>query len=467
MKFFDLIAAISTPVGQGGVAIVRISGENAQEIASRMVFANCKKDLTEFESHKLYLSKIKHSADDDTNSSVIDEALVVVMRAPHSYTGEDVVEIQCHGGYIVAKKILSEIIRLGARPADRGEFTRRAFMNGKIDLIRAEGIGELVSSTSHLGAENAAKAVTGKLSEKINSLRELALSLAAHISAVCDYPDEVDELSEEEIFSKLDKIEEGIDSLLSGFDTGKILREGIHTVIIGRPNVGKSSVLNALLGEEKAIVTDIPGTTRDIIEDYANLGGITLRIMDTAGIRQSEDTVEKIGIDRAFSNTQVADLCLFVLDSTREITSEDIEIFEKIKDKKYIIILNKSDLSKVYLPSEAARVLGADSTRIVTTAVPKGKDADTKELEDKIMDMFLSNNFDSSDVYITGERQRNALLRAKESIRNIKEEKLSSLMQDLIYVDLEDIVFALGEITGETVQDEIIDNVFKNFCVGK
>ncbi len=463
MKFFDTIAAISTPVGTGGVAIIRISGEDSVQITSDMVLAYNKKNLSEFESHKLCLSTIK-TADE---KSVIDEALVTVMHAPNSFTGETVVEIQCHGGYIVAKRILTEVIKQGARLAEPGEFTRRAFINGKCDLVRAEASADLIHASSYLGAENSAKAITGRLSEKINFLRDMALSLASHISASADYPDEVDDLSQNEILEKTEKLDIEIDKLLAGFDTGKMLREGIHTVIIGRPNVGKSSVLNALLKEEKAIVTDIPGTTRDIVEDFVNLNGITLRIMDTAGIRQEADIVEQIGIDKAYQNSEIADLCLFVVDSSSSISKEDTDIFDRIRNKKYIIISNKTDLNPEITKEEIAENFSADKKYIVFTSVPKNGEIQIDELEDKISEMFLEKGFNTSEVYITCERQRNALIRAKESVNNIKSVANGLFMQDLLYVDLEDIISALGEITGETVQDEIIDNVFKNFCVGK
>lgn len=462
MQFFDTIAAISTPVGSGGVGIIRISGETAVQMLTPLIFAYNKKKLTEFESHKLVLSKIKTK-----DETVLDEALVVVMRSPHSFTGEDVVEIQCHGGYIVAKRILEEVLRAGARLADAGEFTRRAFMNGKTDLAKAEASCDLINSSSYLGAENAAKAVTGKLSEKINNLRKSALMLAANISATADYPDEVDPISPDELNSSIEKIELEIEKLLLGFNTGKMLREGILTVIAGRPNVGKSSVLNALLQEEKAIVTDIPGTTRDVIEDFVNLKGLTLRIMDTAGIRSAFDAVEKIGIERAFESIDAADLCLFVIDSSKELEKEDFEIFERINKRKYIVVLNKTDIENRISEKEIITALGADETKVVSTFVPKDKEQNIIALEDKILEMFLSDGISSSEVYITGERQKNALLRAKDAIDNIKNGANDISMQDLLYIDLENLISALGEITGETVQDEIINEVFANFCVGK
>lgn len=463
MQFFDTIAAISTPVGSGGVAIIRISGETAVDIISPLVFSYNKKTLSDFESHKLTLCKIKTQ----DSTKVLDEALVVVMRAPHSFTGENVVEIQCHGGYIVAKRILEEIIKAGARLAGPGEFTRRSFINGKTDLLKAEASSDLISSTSYLGAENAAKTLTGELSLKINSLRKSALALAANISAAADYPDEVDAMEPEIIEKTVGEIEKEINLLLSGFEKGKMLREGIQTVIAGRPNVGKSSILNAMLREDKSIVTDIPGTTRDIVEDYVNLKGLTLKIMDTAGIRKEADVVEQIGIERAYDNLKSADLCLFIVDSSKELTSEDMEIFNFIKDKKYIIVLNKSDMSSEITKDKAIEFFGADSEKIVSTFVPKNSDRNISELEDKIFEMFLTEEISSTEVYITGERQKNALLRAKDAVLDIKNGCLDQSMQDFLYIDLENLIFALGEITGETVQDEIIDEVFANFCVGK
>lgn len=469
MKLFDTIAAISTPPGAGGIAVLRLSGEDAAGIAEKIVQTYAKINIKNLESHKLYLSKIYTYEKNNEDKKVIDEALVVYFKSPRSFTGENVVEIQCHGGFVVAKRILAQLIAAGARPAEAGEFTRRAFINGKTDLIKAEASAELVDSTSYLGAENAAKAITGSLSEKITNLRQKALMFASNISAIADFPDEIDEMSEEKLIEKSNEITNGINELIAGLDTGKILKDGILTVIAGRPNVGKSSVLNALLREERAIVTDIPGTTRDIIEEYVNLGGISLRIMDTAGIRECFDEVEKIGIEKAYQNIEKADLCLFVADASNELTNEDIEIFDKIRNKNYIILLNKTDLKPVFENDEEAiaKTLNADRSKIVKTFVPKGEKQDIKELEQKITDMFLKENFDPAQVYITNERQRAAVLRAKEAADKISAGTALGAAQDLLYIDLEDLIFALGEITGETVQDEIIDSVFANFCVGK
>lgn len=462
MKFFDTIAAISTPPGMGGISVVRVSGEDAAKIVSPLVKPYNKLPISDWLSHKLVLSQIISY----NEKSIIDEALVVKMDAPHSFTGENVIEIQCHGGYIVAKRILSELINAGARLAEAGEFTRRAFINGKTDLVRAEAQAELISSTFSGGAENAAKSVVGKLSEKINSLREIAVMLAARISAAADYPDEIDELPFDELRDSAENILSTINSLLSGFDTGRVLRDGVLTVIAGRPNVGKSSLLNALLGEEKAIVTDIPGTTRDVIEDYATLKGISLRLMDTAGIRGEADTVEKIGIERAYKNIEKADLCLFVVDSSSSLTDEDLKIFKSVKERKYIVVLNKSDVTSVS-KKEICEFFDINEDVIVFTSVPKDNEKDIKELEDKISEMFLCGKISESDVFISNERQREALLKAKKAAENIKIGAQNNCMQDLLYIDLEDLISSLGEITGETVQEEIIDKVFSNFCVGK
>lgn len=463
MEFFDTITAISTPAGSGGVGIIRTSGETAVKIAEPLIFAYNKKKLSEFESHKLVLSQVRSLE----SSAIIDEALVVVMKAPHSFTGEDVVEIQCHGGYIVAKRILEELIKAGARLAQPGEFTRRAFMNGKTDLLKAEGAADLIYASSYLGAENAAKTVAGDLSEKINALRDTALKLAANISAAADYPDEVEPIAVPFLIQEIESMEKEINRLISGFDTGKILREGITTVIAGRPNVGKSSLLNALLREEKAIVADLPGTTRDIIEDYVNLKGLTLKIIDTAGIRSEADEIEKIGIERAYKNIDSADLCLFIVNASEKIEKEDFEIFRRINKRKYIIVANKTDIKGGLTEEEIAKQLNADKTQVVSTFVPQNGNQDISKLEDKILEMFFTKEISSSEVYITGERQKNALVRAKEALENIKTNAYDTSLQDLLYIDLENLIAALGEITGKTVREEIIDEVFANFCVGK
>ncbi len=464
MKVFDTIAAIATPIGVGGIAIIRISGDSAEECAQNIVFPRCGKTISYIESHKLTLCDIKRASDGAT----LDEALVAVMRSPHSYTGETVVEINCHGGHMAAEAILEELFRCGARQAEAGEFTRRAFMNGKTDLLRAEATIDLIHSNSELGQENAARALTGKLSEKVNKIREEAVSFAANLSAIADYPDEIDEMSQEELCVRVDKISADINEMLNGFKKGRIMRDGIMTVIAGRPNVGKSSLLNALARYDRAIVTDIPGTTRDTVEEYVTVKGIALRLIDTAGIRHSENSVEKIGIERAKDKMSEAELCLFVVDASEDILREDLEIFRYIKDKNVIIILNKTDKCKADSLDYYAKLLDTDRDNFVLTATPKsGRAQGIDDLETKISERFMTGTISKDDVFISNDRQKDALIKAKQIADNMKSAILEGMPNDMLYIDLEELVSALGEVTGVTVQDEIIDEVFKRFCVGK
>ncbi len=464
MKIFDTIAAIATPVGMGGIAIIRISGEEALECAAKIVFPKNGKSLCETESHRLMLADIKRLSD----GVALDEALVAVMRAPHSYTGETVVEINCHGGYVVATAILEELFRCGARQAEAGEFTRRSFMNGKTDLLKAEAVIDIIHSNSALGQENAVKVLSGKLSEKVEKIRENAVLFGAHLSAVADYPDEVDELSEGEMTERIEEIYNGIDELLQGFEKGKLMRDGIETVIVGRPNVGKSSLLNALSRSSRAIVTDIPGTTRDTVEEYVTIKGIALKLIDTAGIRESENEVEQIGIERAKESVKFADLCLFVLDASEDISKEDLEIFEHTKGKNVIVILNKTDKVVCCNVDYYAERLGISSESIIPTAIPKNSDASGIEaLEELIARLFMSGEISKDDVFISNERQKASLIKARDIAINMMSCVKQGMTPDLLYVDLEDLIAALGEVTGATVQEEIIEEVFKRFCVGK
>ncbi len=464
MKIFDTIAAIATPIGVGGIAIIRISGEGAVTCAESIVFPKCGRTISRIESHKLVLSDIK-SLDDQR---LIDEALVSVMRAPHSYTGETVVEINCHGGYMVAEAVLEELFKAGARQAEAGEFTRRAFMNGKTDLLKAEATIDLIHANSELGRLNAAKALSGGLSERVDKIREEAIELAANLSAILDYPDEIDEMSAGELENALKSISDGIENLLNGFKKGKIMRDGIKTVIAGRPNVGKSSLLNALSHTERAIVADIPGTTRDTVEEYVTVKGIALRLIDTAGIRESENKIERIGVERAKENIKEAQLCLFVLDASEGILSEDIRIFEYIKDRPQIVILNKTDKSESVDIEAYAKTLGIKADSFILTATPKdGEPIGIDVLEDKVKDMFMAGGIDKDDVFISNDRQKDSLLKAMAAVNNMKASIEEGMPTDMLYVDLEDLIEALGEVTGATVQEEIIEKVFERFCVGK
>lgn len=463
MELFDTIAAIATPVGSGGIAIIRISGEEAVSRAGRLVFPNFGKEFSVLESHKLTLSKIKSG-----DGRLIDEALAAVMRAPNSYTGEDIVEIHCHGGMMAARLIMDELQNMGVRLAKPGEFTRRAFINGKTDLAQAEAVMDIIDAKSRLSVYNAATSLSGRLGEKIKALREGVLSLAARLSAAADFPDEIGEIDDREFTDEIDKIKAETEKLILSFEKGRLLRDGINAVIVGRPNVGKSSLLNALAGEDRAIVTDIPGTTRDTLHEYINMGGLALCLTDTAGIRESRDVVEKIGIERAKSSIAEADLVLFVLDSSEDITPEDMEIADSLEDKNVIVILNKQDKIPLLTNGVISEKLGTSKEDIIPLALPeKGEKSGLDALERRICDKFLSEDIDGSEIYISSRRHRDCLIGAKSALNRLTEGLSAGIPKDLLYIDLEDAAQSLGEITGETVQEEIVNQVFEKFCVGK
>ncbi len=463
MKMFDTIAAVATPIGVGGISVIRISGENAADALARLARPKSGKPASECESHKLYLADIVRA-----DGSVIDEALISVMRAPRSYTGEDVAEISCHGGFFAAESIMEELFKIGVRQADAGEFTRRAFVNGKTDLIRAEAVMDVIHAKSAQAQSNAARTLSGKLSEKVGEIRTKALEFASELSAAADYPEEADELTEDFMCGRIDALCSDIRKMTDGFAIGKILRDGIFTVITGRPNVGKSSVLNALCRTERAIVTDIPGTTRDTVEEYVSIGGPVLRLVDTAGIRESAGTVEQIGIERAKENIAQADLCLFVIDASVPLSDDDMRIAKSLSGKTVMVLLNKTDKTADFSDEYYAEKLGFDSECFVRTAVPKdGGVSGIAELEKKITERFMRGGISKDDVFISNDRQKNALLKAQDLLENMRRAVTAGMPADLLYIDLEEAIDALGEVTGQTVQDEIIDRVFERFCVGK
>lgn len=463
MKMFDTIAAVATPIGVGGISVIRISGESADTVLSRIARLKNGKSVSECESHKMYLADILRA-----DGTIVDEALVTIMRAPRSYTGEDVAEISCHGGFFAAEAVMEELFKIGVRQAEAGEFTRRAFINGKTDLLRSEAVIDVIHAKSAQAQSNAAKVLSGKLSEKVGEIRTKALEFASELSAAADYPEEADELTEEFMCTRIDDIRSDIQRMTDGFAIGKILRDGIFTVITGRPNVGKSSVLNALCRTERAIVTDIPGTTRDTVEEYVSIGGPVLRLVDTAGIREGAGTVEQIGIERARENIEQADLCLFVIDASMPLSDDDIRIAESLSGKTVIALLNKNDKAAEYSDEYYAEKLGFDAECFVRTAVPKyGGASGISELEKKITERFMRGGISKDDVFISNDRQKNALLKAQKLFEGMRGAVAAGTPADLLYIDLEEAIDALGEVTGQTVQDEIIDRVFERFCVGK
>ena len=455
----ETIAAVSTAMTNSGIGIVRISGNEALDVLSAM-FRPAKKErkVKEIESHTVTYG---HIYDGDT---MIDEVLVIYMKGPHSYTAEDTVEIDCHGGVLVVKRVLETALKNGARPAEAGEFTKRAFLNGRLDLSQAEAVMELIDSKNEYARKNSLKQLKGSVSEKIGALRKTIIYEIAYIESALDDPEHISlDGYGDHLFDVVKKVKDEIDGLVASADNGRLLSEGIKTVILGKPNAGKSSVLNLLLGEERAIVTDVAGTTRDTLEEHLNLNGISLNLMDTAGIRNTEDIVEKIGVERALNHAEDADLILYVVDSSVALTAEDETIMDMIKDKQAIILLNKSDLvpavDRAYLEERTKkRVISFSAT----------KELGLSELSDAISDLFFSGSLAFNDeVYITGARQKNALLKASESLGQVLSSIGAGMPEDFYSIDLTDAYEALGSITGESVGEDLINEIFSKFCMGK
>lgn len=457
----DNITAIATAPGEAGISIIRISGPCSIDVLDGIFSSKKGISIKEFPQRRLVYG---HIVDKEKNK-VLDEVLAVYMKAPYTYTKEDIVEINCHGGIVPARNILKLILKNGVRLAEPGEFTKRAFLNGRIDLAQAEAVMDLISAKTDKGFDVALNQLEGGISRKVEDIRKVILETLAHLHVSIDYTEEdIEEITYPELLNRTKIINKDIKSLLKTSETGKIIREGLNTVIIGKPNVGKSSLLNALLRESRAIVTDIPGTTRDIIEEYLSVKGIPLKIVDTAGIRQTEDLVEKIGVERSKEFFNKADLIILVLDASDDLTEEDKEIISHIKHKKAIIILNKIDLPQKIKEEELKELLG--DKRIIKTSIIEEKGL--SEIEDEIVNMVYGGQVKSSDTsFVTNIRHKNSLERASKSI----EEGLSAVKQnlpyDLIEVDIKDCYDALGEITGDTVKDDIIDKIFANFCLGK
>ncbi|MBQ3053511.1 MAG: tRNA uridine-5-carboxymethylaminomethyl(34) synthesis GTPase MnmE [Clostridia bacterium] len=455
----NTIAAIATPIGTGGIGIIRISGENALKIASRVFISKNKSDVLSYKTHTLHFGAVVNS-----QGKTIDQALLSYMKAPHSYTGEDVVELSCHGGITCVKQVLEQVLAQGASLAGRGEFTKRAFLNGKMDLSQAEAVIDIINSKNEKALSSAVNQLEGTLSHKINSLRDKLVMVMAYIEAETDFPeDDISGLSEDQVIKNLEEVLEGLSNLLHTAHKGRLIREGISTAIVGRPNVGKSSLLNALLGETRAIVTDIPGTTRDIIEEYLNLGNITLRLIDTAGIRNTEDTVEQIGVNLALSRAEAAQLVLFVGDLSLIPSSEDKEILEKIKDKPHIMVLNKSD-KELGDAFENYSALSPCKKVKISAKNLLGVEELTKEIEELF---HLGEIQEDDSLILTNLRHIESITSAKASVSRALEEIKAGMPADMLYIDIFDALSSLGEVVGMTVSEEVVDKVFEKFCVGK
>ena len=456
---FDTIAAISTPVGEGAISIVRLSGPEAISIANQLFSG---KDLHDVASHTIHYGKIVDPAAD----AVADEVMMSVMRAPKTFTCEDIVEINCHGGAVAVSRILEIVLENGARIAEPGEFTKRAFLNGRIDLSQAEAVMDVIQSKTDQAMNVALHQLDGKLSKLITELRQALIETIANVEVNIDYPeyDDVEEMTHELMDEKTLFVHDEIERLLQVAKQGKILREGIKTAIIGRPNVGKSSLMNSLVQEERAIVTDVPGTTRDIIEEYVNVRGIPLQLIDTAGIRETKDIVEKIGVERSHQILAEADLVLFMLNYNEALTDDDREIFALLEDLNYIVIINKVDLDQ-QIDLDEIKALTKDNAMITTSLIEeKGID----NLEAALADLFFSAEVATDEAaYISNVRHIQLLKQAKLALEDATNALELNMPLDIVQIDIRRTWEFLGEIIGDTASDSLIDQLFSQFCLGK
>ena len=455
----DTIAAIATAMTPSGIGIIRISGDDSIELIDKIYKSKSgKKLLSQCDSHTVHYGFI-YDGDEK-----IDEVMVLIMRAPNTYTREDTIEIDCHGGVFVMKRILETVIKYGARPAEPGEFTKRAFLNGRIDLSQAESVIDVINSKNDFALKNSLSQLNGAVLDSIKQIREVLLHEIAFIESALDDPEHISlESYPQKLLLIVDNQIKSIDKLLKSSDNGRILKEGINTVIVGKPNAGKSSLLNILVGADRAIVTDIAGTTRDVLEEQINLDGITLNLVDTAGIRDTDDIVEKIGVDRAKQYADSADLIIYVIDSSTELDDNDFSIIDILKDKNAIVLLNKSDLStittedivKKYLDKPVIYISAKDRTGI-------------DELESKISEMFLHGQVSFNDeVYITNIRHKNSLTEALNSLKLVVESINNDMPEDFYSIDLMNAYEELGLIIGEAVEDDLMQEIFSKFCMGK
>lgn len=456
MSDLSAIAAISTPLGTGGVGIIRISGKNATEIADRIFVSVNGKKLSSSKGYRAYFGRI---FDGET---AVDEVVCLVFRAPHSYTGEDVVEINCHGGVVLLKKILRLVLQNGAQAAAPGEFTKRAFLNGKLDLSEAESVMTLISAQGEQGANAAFNQLEGSLSRKIEKINSSLLSLAAHIAAWVDYPDdEIEELGNNELYSTIYNAHLELCALLSNFDSGMAVTNGVDVAIVGKPNVGKSTLMNLLTGYDRSIVTEIEGTTRDVVVETVNLNGCILRISDTAGMRETGDIVEKLGVERSRKKLERAAIVFAVFDLSKPLSDEDKELIDECKDKNVIPIVNKTDLEPRLDVDYIKNKLG--SPLFISAKSGDGYN----ELCDRVAELMGTKNFDTTSAMLVNERQRICCQKASDALKDALEALNIGLTPDAIGVCIDDAIAALLELTGQKASEAVVDEVFKQFCVGK
>lgn len=445
----DTICAISTTLGIGAISIIRVSGKEAIKKVNKITNI----DLTKKKTHSISYAYIKD------NEEIIDEVLISIMKAPKTFTMEDTVEINCHGGIATTEKVLELLLNQGIRLAEPGEFTKRAFLNGRIDLTKSEAVNDLINTKTDKARKIAINNLKGTTSNKIRDLREKLVKIITNIEVNIDYPEyqDIEEMTIEKIKSEIDNIEQDIESIIKNSENSKIIKNGINVAIIGRPNVGKSSILNKLIEEDKAIVTNIPGTTRDIVEASFNLNGITLNLIDTAGIRQTDDVVEKIGVEKSKEALEKADLVLLILNNNEKLSKEDKELLKISENKKRIIVINKTDLENK---------LNIKEENIVYTNTVEEKGIEP--LLDKINEIYKLEQIETNDFcYVSTIEQLNKIKETRKNIKDIKEGLTKELPIDMIEIDLREIWQTLGEVIGETYTEELLDNLFKNFCVGK
>ena len=455
----ETIAAISTAYGLSGIGIIRISGDQAINIADKIFKSKNGKNLKRLDERKLNYGWIINPS----NEEKVDEVLTVYMKKPYTYTKEDLVEINCHGGIVSLRKILDIILEENCRLADRGEFTKRAFLNGRLDLTQAESVMDIISSKTEKSMSLSIDQLQGRLSKQVKQIVEELIELKAHLEVNIDFPEyDEEELTKEKIKEQAEIMKEKIEKLISTADTGKIFKEGINTLILGKPNVGKSSLMNFLLNENRSIVTEVPGTTRDTIEEFVNLAGLPLNIIDTAGIRYTDDVVEKIGVQKAIDKIDDSDLIIMILDASKELEKDDEIILENIKNKKVIYLMNKTDLdTKIDLSNHVE--LEKETIKISLL-----RDEGLEEIENKVKEEFLSGNIDTNkDLIVTNTRHKNLLKKADKSISELLEGIELGLSLECLEVDINDTINHLGEITGSTVSESVIEKIFANFCIGK